>query len=113
MLFLLFILNKNEQKKIILDKEKDIIELNSKNESLSCYPNPFEKETLIKLNTTERVNLWQLNVYSEEGKLVRTEKIANSNELLFDKNNLCQGIYFYQALKDKEILGIGKFIISK
>lgn len=90
------------------------VELNYGNIGMSCYPNPFENQTVIKINTTERINSWQLNVYNEEGKLVHLEKISNSNELLFDKKNLGCGIYFYQAtFKDNEIIGTGKFIISK
>ena len=88
-------------------------ELNGNINSITCYPNPFSSQATITVNATDDKELWQLNIFDVTGKLVRTETIANSNQFVFSKKELTEGIYFYQGVSKNIIIGSGKFVITK
>ncbi len=89
-----------------------IDELNGKTNALVCYPNPFSNQTTIQLNTSEHITSWILNVYDINGKLVRTETVSNSNQITINRNELGDGMYFYQGVSKSGIIGSGKLIIT-
>lgn len=90
-----------------------IDELNSADANILCYPNPFNMQAILQIKTTAIINLWVLNVYDITGKLVHSETVNKSNKAIINKNNLNNGIYFYQAIENDKVLGSGKFVINE
>ena len=78
------------------------------------YPNPFSERTTINLYLPESENI-SLIVTDLTGKeiLRRTGQIypAGSNSIVFNRNNLSEGIYFYQ-LKAGQNTSTGKMIVQ-
>ncbi len=81
--------------------------------SISCYPNPFNTQTTILINSEKTIKSWKLNIYDASGKMVMTQEMSNTNKALINKGNLSEGYYFYQAISNTEVLGRGNFVITQ
>jgi PKD repeat protein len=75
-------------------------ELNNANNQLSVYPNPFETEAILTLNTvkTEKVNIDLLDITGRKVSSifngVQNDNVANYK---IEKQNLSQGVYLIKA----------------
>ena len=87
--------------------------------TVAIYPNPFSNTTNIEyyLNETARVNL---NVYNSVGQKVATlvsqQQTAGKQTVLFDGNNLPQGIYNLKmevSNKSNKFSEIRKIVLMK
>ncbi len=81
--------------------------------SISSFPNPFNTQTTIRINSSEIIKSWELNIYDISGKKIMTQQITNSNQTIIKRNNLSSGYYFYIATSKTEVLGKGNFIITE
>lgn len=82
------------------------------NFQLNIYPNPFNKETLIKLPFAPVNNTgFAFVVYDESGKEVRRISEIKTSEFIFYRNNLSEGMYFYKLFNEDEVLSSGELII--
>jgi len=86
-------------------------EINGNSGGVVCYPNPFSTQSIIKLNSSKPTHLWSLNVYDVNGRRVISESNITENKIVINRNELNEGIYFYQAITNSEIIGEGKFVI--
>jgi hypothetical protein len=81
-------------------------------ESLA-YPNPSNGSKFITI-TLNNKNSESLYVYNTSGELVKTEKINDSEAILFNTNVFGDGIYIYKVMgKDSREITSGKFTIIK
>tara|TARA_B100000795_G_scaffold120168_3_gene89435 strand:- start:19328 stop:21742 length:2415 start_codon:yes stop_codon:yes gene_type:complete len=61
---------------------------------ISLYPNPFSGSTLFNFKNPEQ-SKFSLEVYNTQGALVRQISDIRSDELLFQKEDLSKGMYFF------------------
>lgn len=83
----------------------------NENKRIDCYPNPFQFQTTLSINSPKDIEKWQLTVYDVTGKIILLQTINNSKSATIYKNNLPSGLYFYQITNQTEVLGNGKFSI--
>ncbi|MEI6489094.1 MAG: T9SS type A sorting domain-containing protein [Bacteroidota bacterium] len=80
---------------------------------IACSPNPFQSDATISINSLDKIKTWTINVFDNTGQLVFTEIMNNTSSSKIDGNVLANGIYLYQAINNSEIIGSGKFVITK
>jgi hypothetical protein len=71
--------------------------------SAFVYPNPANESVSIKFENDSRDHFY-LNVYDQQGRLVKIVTEITSNEVKFDRENLNSGFYFYTLSSDKKIM---------
>ncbi len=93
---------------VSIPTEINNLELN--NYSSYIFPNPFNSNAYLSLNTL-RPGL-KLNVYDEVGRKIITQKIV-SDKTVLSKQDFQKGIYVYQLLNESGIIiSKGKFIVD-
>ncbi len=76
------------------------------------FPNPFSRVTVIQLPTTDRTEVDKVDVYDVAGQVVQSQMAnASSGQILFDRNALASGVYFYSILSAHKLYQ-GRFMIS-
>jgi hypothetical protein len=82
----------------------------SSSNSISVYPNPLTKESLIEINGSHTDN-FSIELYDLYGKKILG--FANCRSPFKLKNlNLSTGTYFLKAFDEKEIIGVKKIVIQ-
>lgn len=86
-----------------------IDELNNKT-NWKLYPNPFSEFAILKIDDVlyEESSIFIYDVY---GRLVKEMNNITSNEIIINKNNLQNGIYFFYLKRKHKIIASGKMII--
>jgi uncharacterized repeat protein (TIGR01451 family) len=84
-------------------------EENVENVNVKIYPNPFSESTVIEVNG-EYKDL-KFNLLDMSGRLLRTENFDNQ-QLIFDRNNLQQGLYIYEITSQGKRLQHGKVVVQ-
>jgi len=80
-------------------------------EAIYVYPNPFNTNTNFEFVYNSKAT--QLVVYDVKGELVANENIANKTNYQFQRNNLPNGMYFYNIQNQEgEIIGRGKLVLQ-
>jgi hypothetical protein len=87
---------------------------------IMLYPNPIH--TTAKMSCSHQLqsavsspidSQYQLRIYNTLGILIREEKILNLNSYILHRDELRDGMYFYELRTlDSELLGTGKFIVE-
>jgi len=77
---------------------------------IRVFPNPFSESAIVEFNY--KSGNYTFLLYFTTGQLVRIIKDINSNQILVEKNNLTEGLYFFQIQNNFEIIGTGKLIIE-
>ncbi|MEZ5002509.1 MAG: T9SS type A sorting domain-containing protein [Chitinophagales bacterium] len=78
--------------------------------SINSYPNPFKEQFRIVLEG-ETIQLWTLNIYAQDGRLVRKEEFYG-NEVILQRKDLLTGIYFFTIADINGLMGSGKLIVQ-
>ncbi len=74
--------------------------------SVSAYPNPLTISTKVNFYSTKQ-QLIEFSVKNLVGKTVYNERInakSGKNSILFDRNDLSNGMYIYSVQSDSEIV---------
>ena len=79
--------------------------------SSSVFPNPFSETTTLRINTNKHIANALLRVTNHLGQTVQVI-LVDSNEIVFKKESLENGIYFYSLIDSNEIVTSGRFIIE-
>ena len=78
---------------------------------LLAFPNPFHTSTTVEFRSQQN-SLVTFELYNSAGQLKRRfEKISNG-QLVVDRNDLTNGLYFYILKTEKELIGTGKLIVN-
>ncbi len=81
----------------------------------SCInsPNPFSEKTTIDLGSIEDGSPVTINIFDQLGeKILAKNLISENSQIIFEREKLASGIYYYQIMNLKgERIAIGKFII--
>ena len=88
----------------------NITDLEGLNGNIIVSPNPFIDQTVISIQN-HVANTYQLSVYDLHGRLIRQEAY-NSPEIVFKKNSMIDGIYFYHIKSDKGLTVSGRLIVK-
>lgn len=84
-------------------------ELNSSIES-SFYPNPFNNQTTLSIDDIQE-NL-SLNIYNSVGQIVRQIDNLSEGKTIIYRENLEEGIYFFQIKQNNQIISTNKLIVT-
>ena len=87
------------------------IKENSFNNYIKIIPNPFMSFTTIEFNFTSNDNI-QLNIYNIYGQNIKTSYNFSENKILLNRDNLSNGIYFLQLLKDNKTIATEKIVVE-
>ena len=80
------------------------------NVQLKVMPNPFHTSTTIQLEGLPDEQ-YTLQLYAVDGQLIRTAKFRG-NAYVIERNELPQGLYFFNIESDKAIIASGKLICN-
>jgi hypothetical protein len=71
------------------------------------YPNPANESATLEFNNSSRENC-TLSLYDDHGKLVRTIVNITADKIEIERNELCNGLYFFQLYNEQRIIATGK-----
>jgi hypothetical protein len=74
------------------------------------YPNPVHDKAIIEI--AGRIKRWRWTLYNSLGQIVSQEENIDKNSYLFERGELTDGIYFYQAHSDGVLISSGKLCIE-
>jgi len=94
---------------IFCHQTDQINEIGRKN-SVSLFPNPFSSQTVIKTNNY--ISNGVLYVYNPQGQIVKQAMNIYGDEIIFRRDNLPEGLYFFRLMQDSKIVVEGKLIIT-
>jgi hypothetical protein len=81
--------------------------------NVGFYPNPFNTTANLVIDDVVEIINAELKVFDMNGKEVMTITNINQNNIVIEKGNLNQGIYFYQLADALGLITKGKFIIQE
>jgi hypothetical protein len=94
--------------------------LPEKNISITLSPNPFHTTATLEIKNEElKMKNLEFKIYDVMGRVVR-EQIVNSKSEIVNRNDLPDGLYFYQLripnesgqANDYELIASGKFVVE-
>jgi len=78
----------------------------------TTYPNPFNEHTTIELGNSKNAE-FRLMVFNMQGQVVKTIDHISGKQVKVEKEDLVNGMYFFQVLSENTIVGTGKFVLSE
>jgi hypothetical protein len=75
----------------------------------NIFPNPFDLNARLQMNGTFQNA--ELKIYNSLGQQIRQQSIINKSTLI-NRDNLNNGIYFFQVTTSNGQMAIGKFLIE-
>ena len=78
---------------------------------LKIYPNPMTENAIITFANPDSES-HVLIIYNSVGRIVQKMADVSTDRLPFKRNNLVNGLYFYQLISKNEIRATGKIIIE-
>lgn len=78
----------------------------------SVYPNPFSQNAIIKIDQTVRLEHAVLKILNPLGTIVETVANINNNEIMLQRKNIPQGIYFYVLSENEKEITSGSFVVE-
>lgn len=79
--------------------------------NLSIYPNPMNDYAIIKFDRSPE-SPYSYVLFDQRGRTVKSASGISDNQIRIEKNNLANGVYFFQLKSKGEILGNYKLIIE-
>jgi len=95
-------------------KDTNIVLNVSENEDLNnfkLFPNPMSDYSILEFNNSTNEN-HTLKLYDIQGRIVRTITAIKSNQVIIKKDNLNNGLYFFQLSTNKKIRITGKLMME-
>ncbi len=84
-------------------------DFNSITQNINVSPNPFSTEATIRFeNSLENITI---ELYNSIGQIVRKTQSANSKEIIINRENLVNGLYFLKLIQNNNLLETKKIII--
>ena len=75
-------------------------------------PNPFKTSTIIKISGNRGIQPINFVLYDLTGKEVKVKSTVSGQQIVVERGNLINGIYFYTLLQDNKTIGTGKLIMD-
>lgn len=77
--------------------------------SVSLFPNPVSRKSVLTINRPE-ISSCTVLIYNSPGNLIQTMKLSVPGTMIFDRKDFNPGIYFYSLSADNFFYS-GKFIV--
>ncbi len=103
--------NSNSSNAVSITTSNSIEKNNKQKTSVDIFPNPFNTFARLKINSESEINQAEFILFDILGKVVKKVKI-NAAEVMIDRNEINNGLYFYQLIYMGETLDTGKLIIN-
>jgi len=87
-----------------------INEINDEEKSIIVFPNPFN--TFTSLQLSKPIQNATLSIYNVLGKEVKTLQNLNGTEIIINREGMKSGMYFYNLIDSKGLIGRGKMIVE-
>jgi hypothetical protein len=88
-----------------------IRELSKETVESSCFPNPINATSVIKLKTSGFNKPWELTIFDSMGKLMERHTVQGNENYTLNSDNYRSGIYFYVInIQDESAYSRGSFI---
>jgi hypothetical protein len=79
----------------------------------TLYPNPFSITATLAINGVETQLITSLQIFNLIGQEVKTIPIINQKEIIINRDNLADGMYFYKIIgNNNETIAVGKMVIQ-
>jgi hypothetical protein len=79
-------------------------------QNISFFPNPFSDQAT--LHTDKLLQNASLTVYNSFGQVVKQTDQLSGETIIFQRENLQSGVYFYRLLENNKIISTDKFVIT-
>jgi trimeric autotransporter adhesin len=78
-------------------------------------PNPFDKESEIKMTLPDNIGTASVIIYNLEGKQVKHIDVANRGDVIVkvSENELAAGIYLYSLIADGEVVDTKRMVLTR
>jgi len=77
---------------------------------LNVYPNPFSSYTI--LQSSKLLQNATFSIYDILGKEIKTLQNLNGTEIIINREGMKSGMYFYDLIDSKGLIGRGKMIVE-
>lgn len=81
------------------------------NNSISIYPNPFSEQAV--LTSSKTLNNASIRIHNVLGQCVKSIEQVNGNEVIIEKEELEEGVYFVQVFEKNSVLKTIKILIAE
>ncbi|HRY98951.1 MAG TPA: PKD domain-containing protein [Bacteroidales bacterium] len=82
------------------------------NSGLLVYPNPFEDEGIIAIQSDKKLGELRLNCYSVTGKVCDLNYTIHYHQVKVNTRGLVSGTYLFELFSENELLGRGRFVVK-
>jgi hypothetical protein len=79
--------------------------------NVQVYPNPVQQSAIFKINQGSFQNA-ELHITDVFGRRVKTMSNLHTPEITFNRDELVNGIYFYQFIENEKCLATGTFMLQ-
>jgi hypothetical protein len=79
---------------------------------ISIYPNPFHESAVIVFDERTVVENALLEIVDMSGKVVMSIPNINSTNVMINRGQLANGVYFYRLINKGATIGTGKLIVN-
>ncbi|MBO9702606.1 MAG: T9SS type A sorting domain-containing protein [Sporocytophaga sp.] len=97
--------------KVTVDVCTDLKNEKLNQESYSVSPNPFTDFTVLKMNGEDNLMNYSILLFDSQGNKVLEIPDVKTKEVLIERGNLHDGIYYYQVINKNQQAGSGKIVI--
>jgi N-acetylneuraminic acid mutarotase len=88
----------------------DVSSIESANITVKTFPNPFNEKLSFVIPADIAVDKASLTIMDISGKVVKRINGISANEFYIERNQLSQGMYFYELIINSNTRATGKFI---
>ncbi|MES2287047.1 MAG: T9SS type A sorting domain-containing protein [Bacteroidota bacterium] len=79
---------------------------------IQVSPNPFSTSTTIKINGNKGKEKIDFLMYDLTGKEIEVKSSVSTQQIVIERGDLPNGIYFYKISQNTNIIGTGKLIVE-
>jgi hypothetical protein len=80
-------------------------------DAIKIYPNPFREYTMLTFENLKCKNCF-LTIYDSKGNVVQIIDKIDNGQIKIERNNLADGIYYFQDHSESAFIGTGKFVLQ-
>jgi hypothetical protein len=80
--------------------------------TITIYPNPLQTNATIVVDPKIKIKTAEFKIVDLMGRIVKTIGSIQTNEFTFDREQLSNGVYFYQLIQDETVISNGKLVIE-